>query len=174
MRGSRWDKHRVHVADRTPAADYNGLKALWGVTVASYAKRQRLPGTAATWAWPVSLSWRFYETDAHRDPDGIASGGKKLIIDALTTCTARCGRACGQHAGVLPTDGHKHVKRSRWEEFYIGFTTERGVVVEGVTVGFYEGEKVVGVLAVPAKLPDFNELRAAVEVGVRRQLRGKS
>lgn len=150
---------------------YNALKQTWGATVAAYASRQQLPLAAVRWRFPVSLSWRFFERDAKRDPDGIAGGARKLILDALTRCTKRCKPGCGLHAGVLPTDGHRHVKRTRWEEFYIGFETDRGAVVEGVTVGFYEGEAFVGRLAIPAMLPDLNDLLAARELGTRRMVR---
>lgn len=161
-----------HVARRS-AADrpaYSELKALWSVTVASYAKKQGLPARGARWRYPISLSWRFFERDAHRDPDGIAAGARKLILDALVPCKKGCDCGGGKHAGVLPSDGHRHVKRSRWEEFYIGFETERGVLVEGVTVGFYEGERFVDRLAVPLLLPDLNELLAARELGARRMV----
>ncbi len=163
---------RVHVAEKAVRAPaYNEIKALWSVTVASYAKKQRLPERAAAWRWPVSTSWRFFERDAHRDPDGIAGGARKLVMDALTRCTARCQVGCALHAGVLPTDGHRHVKRTRWEEFYVGFETDRGVLVEGLTVGFYAGEAFLAALAVPVLLPDLNELLAARELGAQRMAR---
>lgn len=147
-----------HIVRRARAErpDYNALKSLWQTTVAAYAKKQGLPARAATWRFPVSTSWRFYEPDAHRDPDGIAGGARKLILDGLVM------------AGVLPTDTHRHVGRTRWEEFYVGATSENGARVEGVSVGLYEGEAIAGVLVVPAKLPDLNELLAARELGARR------
>ena len=162
-----------HIASRSRVdrPDYNALKTTWQATIAAYAKKQRLPEAAKSWRWPIALSWRWYEPDARRDPDGISGGGRKLIVDALTSCTGRCRQPCGMHAGVFPTDGHRHVQRFRWEEFYVGLESERGGAIEAVTVGIYEGERIVGVFVVPARLPDLNELLAARELGARRMVR---
>lgn len=157
-----------HVVASARAAGYTAVRALWLTTIASYAKRQRLPERARGWRFPVGLTFRWWEPDARRDPDGISGGGRKLLIDALTTCTGRCAAGCSLHAGVLPTDGHRDVFRFRWEEFYLGWKSEGGSAIEGVTVGLFDGEKLAGVLVVPARLPDLNELLAARELGARR------
>lgn len=46
---------------------------------------------------PTSFSFRFYERDKKRDPDGFCSAGVKWILDALVT------------SKILPDDGWKWV-----------------------------------------------------------------
>jgi hypothetical protein len=177
MRGGRFEKfakRHLHVAEKPARADdYNDLKRRWGVTISAYAKRAGLSEHAARFDWPVLLSFYWYEPDRMRDPDGVDSGGRKLILDALCRCTARCLPGCALHAGVMPSDGAAHVAGFRRPEFrYLG------PAYTGVSVAFFHrcSERLLAPpLVVPARLPDLNELFEARELGARRSVsRGKN
>jgi hypothetical protein len=74
-------------------ARYAKLKRQWTTTVWALALKARLP------AFPgrVSLRFEWLERDKRRDPDNVAAGGRKLILDGLVT------------AGVLRGDGWKFI-----------------------------------------------------------------
>lgn len=75
-------------------AGYARLKRTWTDVVQLLAKSKKLP------AFPgqVVLSFHWYERDRRRDPDNVAAGGRKLILDGLVA------------AGVLGGDGWRHVQ----------------------------------------------------------------
>lgn len=78
-------------------AAYAKLKRAWTETVWALAKRDRLPHFQR-----ASLAFEWREPNRRRDPDNIAAGGRKLILDGLVT------------AKVLPGDGWAHV--ARWTD----------------------------------------------------------
>lgn len=72
---------------------YAKMKKKWGHTVALYAKSQRF----ARIEKPSHFEFEWMEATAHRDPDNVSSGGRKVILDAL------------QGAGLLENDNAKWV-----------------------------------------------------------------
>jgi hypothetical protein len=72
---------------------YAKLKKAWTDTVWALARQARVP------AFPgrVSLRFEWLERDRRRDPDNVAAGGRKLILDGLVA------------AGVLKGDGWRFV-----------------------------------------------------------------
>jgi hypothetical protein len=97
-RGARFDR-------------YAEAKASWGRSIALFARQQGLrPVTSAR--------FRFVWTEEtnRRDPDNIAAGGRKLILDGLVS------------AGILPNDGRRQVLG--WEDHFITDRAQAGVLVE--------------------------------------------
>ena len=88
---------------------YSRLKRQWTQTVWALAKRQRLPMLIGA---RLVFEWR--EKGRRRDPDNIAAGGRKLILDGLVL------------AKVLPGDGWAHV---------LGWTDRFCVVGSGMLPG---------------------------------------
>jgi hypothetical protein len=99
-------------------AGYARLKRQWTQIVWAHAKLARLP------AFPgrVILDFGWYERDRRRDPDNVAAGGRKLILDGLVA------------AGVLEGDGWRFVQ-SWTDRFYVQ-PDRHGV---GVTIHRYDG-----------------------------------
>lgn len=91
---------------------YARLKREWTARIAMLAKSERLhpvgPG--------AYLRFRFLERDRRRDPDNIAAGARKLILDGLV------------EAGVLSGDGWDGVSgwADMWDigEFAVGVQVE--------------------------------------------------
>jgi hypothetical protein len=83
-------------------AGYARLKREWTEAVWAYAKQARLP------AFPrrVVLEFTWHERDRRRDPDNVAAGGRKLVLDGLVV------------AGVLKGDGWRYVQ-SWTDRFYV-------------------------------------------------------
>ncbi len=83
---------------------YAKLKRQWTETVWALAKRERLP-----YFERASFSFEWREPNRKRDPDNVAAGGRKLILDGLVL------------AKVLPGDGWAHV--ARWIDRFevVGF-----------------------------------------------------
>ena len=71
---------------------YARLKKAWTDSIAIVAKTSRLPRFER-----ARLSFRWFERGRRRDPDNVAAGGRKLILDGLVV------------AKVLPGDGWAHV-----------------------------------------------------------------
>ncbi len=67
---------------------YNKAKRSWGGVVGLYARKEGIRRVDG----PTSFHFHFMEKDKRRDPDNIASGAFKLILDAL------------QEIGILPND----------------------------------------------------------------------
>lgn len=68
---------------------YTTLKKQWTDDVWKLAKAARL----AKFPGRVALSFHWFERDRRRDPDNVAAGGRKLVLDGLVA------------AGVLQGDG---------------------------------------------------------------------
>lgn len=79
---------------------YSRLKRQWGETIRNLAAEKGLP----RFTKPVLLSFSWYEANKRRDPDNVAAGGRKLILDGLVA------------AGVLPGDGWRYV--TGWADFF--------------------------------------------------------
>jgi len=73
---------------------YAHVKAEWTDAVWAYAKNQRLPSFPGR----VVIEFRWFERDRRRDPDNVAAGGRKLVLDGLVK------------AGVLKGDGWKFIQ----------------------------------------------------------------
>lgn len=138
---------------------YNELKQEWQGVVGLMLRRE-LRFLSLPLPVPVVPWFSYHERDRKRDPDGVSAGARKIILDALV------------EVGALPTDGASSIAGFGRELFeYPGDPNWRG---QGVML--YLAGKLLpgGVTAwLPVRLPDWNELREAVEVGVRRQLRRK-
>jgi len=136
------------------APDYVTLRRIWIGTVVAVALAAKLRPCALA----AHFAFVWHEPDRHRDPDGVSSGGRKLILDGLV------------RAKVLSADGVRNVRGFVGEFFkYKGEPGYRGPGVH-VVVGQTGDDQS---LWIPHRLPDANEMRAAVEVGVRRQLAHK-
>lgn len=94
-------------------AAYARLKREWTEAVWAYAKQARLPAFAGA----VRLSFQWAEPDRRRDPDNVAAGGRKLILDGLVK------------AGVLAGDGWSVVHG--WEDSFVITNADPGA---GVTI----------------------------------------
>jgi hypothetical protein len=104
-------------------AGYARLKRQWTETVWALAKAACIdkPGPFAR---PVTLDFTWIERDKRRDPDNVAAGGRKLILDGLVT------------AGVLGGDGWRHVQgwTDRWRTDPERFGCALSIVVVPATV----------------------------------------
>jgi len=132
--------------ERAPA--YNALKVRWMDTITALARAQYIPHMSALRRADLAFMWA--EPDHRRDPDNVAAGGRKLILDALVI------------AGVLATDGARHVG-SFGDVFAYGMTTP------GVVVTLSDGKE-AATFTIPHRLPDLNELLAARDAGARRMI----
>lgn len=79
---------------------YAVMKREWTDAVCMLAKAARLPKFTC-----VLMHFQWREKGRRRDPDNIAAGGRKLVLDGLVK------------AGVLPGDGWKHV--ASWTDSFI-------------------------------------------------------
>jgi hypothetical protein len=94
---------------------YARLKKQWTTVVADVARWQRLPRVDRAW-----FKFRWIEETKRRDPDGIAAGGRKVILDGLV------------EAGVLVNDGWEQV--AGWEDtFEVGAEDAVEVTIEPIT-----------------------------------------
>ena len=75
-------------------AAYARLKRQWTEAVWALAKQARLPRLTGR----VVLEFDWHEVDRRRDPDNVAAGGRKLVLDGLVM------------AGVLGGDGWRYVQ----------------------------------------------------------------
>jgi len=90
---------------------YSRLKRQWTDTVWALAKSARLE----SFETPVLITFEWVERDRRRDPDNVAAGGRKLILDGLVA------------AGVLKGDGWSHVRG--WTDDFSVFAKSPGVTV---------------------------------------------
>lgn len=93
-------------------AGYARLKRDWTEAVWAEAKRQRVP------AFPrrVILEFTWHEQDRRRDPDNVAAGGRKLVLDGLVL------------AGVLKGDGWRYIQA--WTDRFDVRPEQAGVAVQ--------------------------------------------
>ena len=129
---------------------YTAMKATWEACISSWARATMRPRAHL----PVRIAFIWSEKTAHRDPDGIAAGGRKLLLDGMVK------------AGILPTDGHASI--CGFEDY---FDVAPGNV-EGVTVWFPAlGVSTQRTAFFPHRLPDLNELLALRELSARRSVK---
>jgi hypothetical protein len=144
---------RVHVV-RPAARSYTAVKTEWEALIATWARRSFTP-----WHGPVVLWFEWREADAHRDPDGIAAGGRKLVLDGLVK------------AGILPSDGAR-VIQGFVDHFSYGVPPGVDVTILGNDAAGQNEHSIFR-----HRLPDLNELLALREASARRsvksQLRGR-
>lgn len=76
---------------------YSRLKALWTGAIAGHVRKARLPRIEH-----ARLRFHWVEKTTRRDPDNVAGGGRKLVLDGLVV------------AGVLTDDSWLHVLS--WED----------------------------------------------------------
>lgn len=81
---------------------YSRLKAEWTDAVIALANSSKLPPLKRS----VVFRFTWVEKDRRRDPDNVAAGGRKLILDGLVA------------AGVLRGDGWRYVQ-SWTDHFYV-------------------------------------------------------
>lgn len=94
---------------------YARLKADWTQSVWAHAKAAHLKPMTT----PVRISFLWVEKDRRRDPDNVAGGGRKLILDGLVK------------AGVLKDDGAAEIRS--WTDTFTVDKANPGVRVELVS-----------------------------------------
>lgn len=101
---------------------YARLKKDWTERVWALAKSARLKPMVT----PVRISFLWVEKDRRRDPDNVAAGGRKLILDGLVK------------AGVLSDDGSHEIRS--WVDTFAVHKENPGVRVELVSaIGLVTG-----------------------------------
>ncbi len=123
-------------------ARYAKLKRQWTETVWALALSARIhrPGPFDR---PVVLTFDWIEKDRRRDPDNVAAGGRKLILDGLVT------------AGVLKGDGWRWIRswHDRWrvaDEVVCGKGPGVGVTITPIDGSVLMGASEVDAQAEPA------------------------
>ncbi len=96
---------------------YSRLKADWTQSVWAHAKAAHL----RLMETPVRIGFLWVEKDRRRDPDNVAAGGRKLILDGLVK------------AGVLSDDGSHEIQS--WTDTFTVGKKSPGVHVEIAAVG---------------------------------------
>lgn len=99
---------------------YARLKRDWTGVVAGYATRAKMP----TFPGRVIFLFHWFEESRRRDPDNVAAGGRKLILDGLVK------------AGVLKGDGWKFVQA--WRDRFDVWSSVPGCRGPGVAVTLEE------------------------------------
>jgi Holliday junction resolvase RusA-like endonuclease len=94
---------------------YARLKADWMQSVWAHAKAAHLKPMAT----PVRIGFLWVEKDRRRDPDNVAGGGRKLVLDGLVK------------AGVISDDGADEIRS--WTDTFAVDKKAPGVRVELVT-----------------------------------------
>lgn len=79
-------------ASKSHYGQYNSMKSKFTNLVAMHARNQNIPVMQSV---DVSITW--YCKNRRQDPDNIAAGGCKMILDGLVK------------AGKLPNDGFKNI-----------------------------------------------------------------
>lgn len=107
---------------------YAAIKRQWRNNVHLLALEARLPKFPGR----VVMTWEWLERDRRRDPDNIAAGGRKLVLDGLVA------------AGVLKGDGWRYVQ-SWTDRFNLcgaagGYRNEPGV---GLTIHHFGGAELM-------------------------------
>lgn len=107
---------------------YSVLKRDWTAVIKGIAHREKTP------AFPgrVMLFFHWFEKDKRRDPDNVAAGGRKIVLDGLVA------------AGVLKGDGWRHVQV--WQDRFdvaasVPLVRSPGV---SVTIEHYAGATLMG------------------------------
>jgi len=104
-------------------AAYARLKREWTEAVWARAKEQLVPAFPAR----VVLEFTWHERDRRRDPDNVAAGGRKLVLDGLVL------------AGVLRGDGWRYVQS--WTDRFDVRPERPGVAVQ---IHRYDGAALMG------------------------------
>ena len=95
---------------------YSRMKAKQTDAIAWAALAAKLPRFTV----PVHIAFRFVEKDRRRDPDNVAAGARKMILDGLVL------------AGVLKGDGWAHV--AGWTDtFEVGDQPGVSVTISAAT-----------------------------------------
>jgi len=102
---------------------YSRLKRQWTETIWALAKRDRLKPFVGR----ATFRFEWIEKDKRRDPDNIAAGGRKLILDGLVK------------AGVLKGDGWRFV--GIWTD---SFKTTLGLYRPGCLVTLSRPDPIIG------------------------------
>ena len=89
---------------------YSQIKKKWMATIGWHIRQQKLKPVSR-----VFLKFTWHEQNKKRDPDNIAAGGKKLILDALV------------EMGILANDGWQQV--AGWTDAF-DVREQPGVTVE--------------------------------------------
>jgi len=100
-----WAKSR-----RGAWSQYAAQKRRWEQRLVRLIQTQRLKPVARAWLW---LLW--VEPTRRRDPDNIAAGGRKLLLDALVA------------SGVLPADNWQAIQG--WTDQFLVDPDQAGVYV---------------------------------------------
>lgn len=93
--------------------DYDRLKHQWTIHIDRQLCRLK-PSRK------VFINFTWIEPNRRRDPDNIAAGGRKFVLDALV------------NAGIIPGDGWRHV--AGWKDYFSVDKRNPGVVLEIITV----------------------------------------
>lgn len=94
---------------------YARIKNQWTTTVWALAKSRCLVPMAT----PVRIGFLWVEKDRRRDPDNVAGGGRKLVLDGLVK------------AGVISDDGADEIRS--WTDTFAVDKKSPGVRVELVS-----------------------------------------
>lgn len=94
---------------------YSRLKSQWTETIWALAKSAKLQPMTT----PVRLGFLWVERDKRRDPDNVAGGGRKLVLDGLVK------------AGVIADDGADEIRS--WVDTFAVDKRGAGVRVELVS-----------------------------------------
>ena len=105
-----WFAKKGRKKPRAPTNTYSAMKRQWGGLIKACIKVQAIRPVPSAF---FEFEWR--EKDRRRDPDNVAAGGRKLILDGLT------------RAGIIRDDGWKHV--AGWKDSFVVDKAEPGVVV---------------------------------------------
>lgn len=89
---------------------YAKLKREWTATIVALCRSQKLRPMKG----PVYFQFVWWEINRRRDPDNIAAGGRKLILDGLVA------------AGVLEGDRRQHI--AEWTDIFLDAQTGHGRV----------------------------------------------
>lgn len=96
---------------------YARMKADWTERIYFWAKSARMKPMPS----PVRIGFLWVEKNRRRDPDNVAAGGRKLILDGLVK------------AGVLSDDGSHEIQS--WTDTFAVSKDKPGVRVEIAAVG---------------------------------------
>jgi len=136
------------------AASYTATKAQWEAVIAPWARRHFSP-----WCEPVMIWFTWREGDAHRDPDGVSSGGRKLVLDGLVK------------AGILASDGARRIRGFVDNFEYPGQGRLPFRVGVDVMICGDEPPNKNQRAFFPYRMPDLNELLALRESSARRSVK---
>jgi hypothetical protein len=143
------DSKRTRAISPPPRTrSYTAVKAEWEAVVAAWARE--FVAARGPVGVPCAFEWR--EVNRHRDPDGVAAGGRKLLLDGLVK------------AGVLAADRFVTLCAG-WRDVFVCDA------LPGVMVSFGPGLSTPRREFFPYRLPDLNELLALRELSARRSVK---